>query len=184
VRGGGGDTRSQLTNISSHSHPPILFSPNVAQRHHRPIQTTPPQPHPLTPPPSLNPLIDLGQVEGGFVMGVGYWLTEQLLFAPDGALLSDGTWEYKIPSVLDIPARFNTSLARDRPNPQGFLSSKGTPPFFLVLCVSLTRAAVGEPPMCLAMGLHFAVKNAVLSARADAGVVGDFTLRPPPPPLC
>ena len=49
---------------------------------------------------SLNPAVDIGQVEGGLLMGLGYWLSEEILFdSKTGRLTTDGTWEYKPPSV-------------------------------------------------------------------------------------
>jgi hypothetical protein len=49
---------------------------------------------------SLNPAVDIGQVEGGLLMGLGYWLSEEILFdRKTGRLTTDGTWEYKPPSV-------------------------------------------------------------------------------------
>ena len=75
---------------------------------------------------SLNPLIDVGQVEGAFVMGVGYWLTEKLVFDQvSGKLLTHNTWEYKPPSSKDIPIDFHVELLKDAPNPIGVLGSKG-----------------------------------------------------------
>ncbi len=53
---------------------------------------------------SVNPEVDVGQVEGAFVMSLGMWLTEQLRYDPDtGRLLTRDTWEYKVPSSKDIP---------------------------------------------------------------------------------
>lgn len=58
---------------------------------------------------SLNPLLDVGQVEGAFVMGLGEFLTEQVVYSPTGELLSMGTFEYKPPTTLDIPQVMNVS---------------------------------------------------------------------------
>ena len=63
---------------------------------------------------SMNPAIDIGQVEGAFVQGLGYLMTEKLVFEPDGAdqgrLNSTNTWRYKIPAVTTIPLEMNTYL--------------------------------------------------------------------------
>ena len=52
---------------------------------------------------SLNPAIDIGQIEGGFVMGLGLCLTEEVLYDANGKLLTHNTWEYKPETALDIP---------------------------------------------------------------------------------
>ena len=63
---------------------------------------------------SMNPAIDIGQVEGAFVQGIGYLLTEKLVFEPDGEekgrLNTTNTWRYKIPAVTTIPLEMNTYL--------------------------------------------------------------------------
>ncbi|BCM87602.1 molybdopterin cofactor-binding domain-containing protein [Methylobacterium indicum] len=112
---------------------------------------------------SLNPAIDLGQVEGAFVMGLGYVLTEEVVHQPDGPdrgrLNTDNTWAYKVPAATTIPLAFNVDLfpRSDAPgvpeNPYDLLSSK----------------EVGEPPLVLAATAYFAVKHAVLAARRDRG---------------
>jgi xanthine dehydrogenase molybdopterin-binding subunit B len=56
---------------------------------------------------SLNPLLDVGQIEGAFVMGLGEFLTEQFVYDTAGNLLSMGTFEYKPPTTLDIPQTMN-----------------------------------------------------------------------------
>ncbi|MGH0160566.1 UNVERIFIED_CONTAM: hypothetical protein FKN15_054657 [Acipenser sinensis] len=80
---------------------------------------------------SLNPDIDISHVEGAFVMGLGYWLTEKLIYdSKTGALLSHGTKEYNPSCSKDIPVCFKTELLKDAPNPTGVLRSKanGKPP--------------------------------------------------------
>lgn len=75
---------------------------------------------------SLSPSIDIGQIEGAFIMGVGYWLTEKLVFnRQTGELLTNRTWNYKPPGVKDIPIDFRITLLQNSPNPAGFLRSKG-----------------------------------------------------------
>lgn len=74
---------------------------------------------------SLSPLIDVGQIEGGFVQGLGYWLTEKLVYdRQTGELKTFDTWEYHVPGAKDIPIDFRIKLFQKRPNPKGFLRSK------------------------------------------------------------
>ena len=74
---------------------------------------------------SLNPYIDIGQVEGAFIMGVGYYTLEEVTYdTSSGQLLTAGTWEYKPPTVGEIPIQFNVSLLKNNPNPVGVLGSK------------------------------------------------------------
>jgi xanthine dehydrogenase/oxidase len=94
---------------------------------------------------SLNPAVDLGQVEGGFVMGLGHFLTEEVTYDDTGILYNTSTWEYKPPSSMDIPLDMRISLLADAPNPEGFLSSKAT----------------GEPPLCMGSSALFAIQRAV-----------------------
>jgi xanthine dehydrogenase/oxidase len=122
---------------------------------------------------SLNPAIDIGQVEGAYVQGLGYVLTEDVVFQPDGpnrgALNADNTWRYKIPATTTIPLEFNVDLfpKKDAPlvpdNPFELLSSK----------------EVGEPPLVLAVTAYFALKHAVLAARQDRGHSEWFFLEAP-----
>ena len=65
----------------------------------------------------LNPDVDLGQVEGGFTMALGLFLTEELLWAADGTQRNIGSWEYKIPAAHDIPLALNVSFLPKAPNP-------------------------------------------------------------------
>ncbi|KAH8311386.1 hypothetical protein KR044_006006 [Drosophila immigrans] len=104
---------------------------------------------------SLSPSIDIGQVEGAFVMGLGYYLTEVLLYdRQTGQLLTNRTWNYHPPGAKDIPIDFRIELLQKNPNPVGFLRSKAT----------------GEPAFCLAVGVLFALQHAIQSARDDAGL--------------
>ncbi|XP_008556718.1 xanthine dehydrogenase [Microplitis demolitor] len=112
---------------------------------------------------SLNPAIDIGQVEGGFIQGLGLFTLEELIFSPTGTLYSRGPGAYKIPGFADIPQEFNVSLLRDAPNPRAVFSSK----------------AVGEPPLFLASSIFFAIKNAVQAARKDTNASNLFRLDSP-----
>ncbi|XP_055489384.1 uncharacterized protein LOC129695930 [Leucoraja erinacea] len=103
---------------------------------------------------SMNPDVDVGQVEGAFIMGMGYWLMEKMVYDPKtGAVLNAGTWEYKPPLSKCIPVSFNIELLKNAPNPMGVLRSK----------------ASGEPPQCMSCATLFAVKRAIEAAREDTG---------------
>lgn len=76
---------------------------------------------------SLSPNVDVGQIEGGFVMGMGYWLSEKLIYSRvTGELLTDRSWTYKPPGALDIPIDFRITFLRKSPIPNaGVLGAKG-----------------------------------------------------------
>uniref|UniRef100_A0A4W3HK49 Xanthine dehydrogenase n=1 Tax=Callorhinchus milii TaxID=7868 RepID=A0A4W3HK49_CALMI len=81
---------------------------------------------------SLNPALDIGQVEGAFVQGLGLFTIEELRYSPDGVLYTRGPGTYKIPGFGDIPAELNVSLLRDSVNSKAIYSSKVT-----TFCISL-----------------------------------------------
>ncbi|XP_058084453.1 indole-3-acetaldehyde oxidase-like isoform X2 [Magnolia sinica] len=73
---------------------------------------------------SLNPAVDLGQVEGAFVQGLGFFMLEQYETNSDGLVVSEGTWTYKIPTVDTIPKQFNVELLNSGHHKKRILSSK------------------------------------------------------------
>lgn len=73
---------------------------------------------------SLNPAIDIGQIEGAFMQGYGFFTMEEVLFSPNGEVLTKGPGMYKIPGFSDIPKEFNVSLLKGAPNPRAVYSSK------------------------------------------------------------
>ncbi|MGB8712580.1 MAG: molybdopterin cofactor-binding domain-containing protein, partial [Onishia taeanensis] len=102
---------------------------------------------------SLNPAIDIGQIEGGFIQGMGWLTSEELKWNDAGRLLSDGPATYKIPAFGDLPATFNVELLEGHPNSQA----------------SIYRSkAVGEPPFMLAISVWSALRDA-LSSLAPTG---------------
>ncbi|CAF4173914.1 unnamed protein product [Rotaria sordida] len=82
---------------------------------------------------SLNPYIDIGQIEGGFMQGIGLYTMEELIWGdeklnkwiPPGELFTCGVDTYKIPSFSDVPIDFRVSLLSDSLNPRAIYSSKG-----------------------------------------------------------
>ncbi|CAN6840522.1 unnamed protein product [Brassica oleracea] len=94
---------------------------------------------------SLNPAVDLGQIEGAFVQGLGFFMLEEYLMNSDGLIVTDSTWTYKIPTVDTIPRQFNVEILNSGHHKNRVLSSK----------------ASGEPPLLLAASVHCAVRAAV-----------------------
>ncbi|XP_032968997.1 aldehyde oxidase 2 isoform X3 [Rhinolophus ferrumequinum] len=73
---------------------------------------------------SLNPAIDIGQIEGSFIQGMGLYTTEELKYSPEGVLYSRGPDDYKIPTITDVPVEFNVSLLSSSHTPLTIYSSK------------------------------------------------------------
>ena len=73
---------------------------------------------------SLNPAIDIGQIEGAFVQGYGLYTLEEQRYTPNGFLLTRGPGFYKIPGFSDIPIELNVSLLKGAGNPKAVYSSK------------------------------------------------------------
>ncbi|KAG0547256.1 hypothetical protein BDA96_01G064100 [Sorghum bicolor] len=103
---------------------------------------------------SLNPAVDLGQVEGAFIQGVGFFTNEDYATNSDGLVIHDGTWTYKIPTVDTIPKQFNVELINSAHDQKRVLSSK----------------ASGEPPLLLASSVHCAMREAIRAARKEFSV--------------
>jgi xanthine dehydrogenase large subunit len=101
---------------------------------------------------SINPAIDLGQVEGGFIQGMGWLTTETLWWNRDGRLMTHAPSTYKIPAVSDTPAAFDVRLyANENAEPTVFRSK-----------------AVGEPPLLLAFSVFLALRDALAAAAPGA----------------
>ncbi|KAM1415457.1 hypothetical protein ACFX2I_007105 [Malus domestica] len=122
---------------------------------------------------SLNPAIDVGQIEGAFVQGLGWVALEELKWGDPahkwispGCLYTSGPGSYKIPSINDVPFKFSISLLKGHPNVKAIHSSK----------------AVGEPPFFLASAVFFAIKDAIIAARAEVGSNEWFPLDNPATP--
>ncbi|XP_031272240.1 abscisic-aldehyde oxidase-like isoform X2 [Pistacia vera] len=98
---------------------------------------------------SLNPAVDLGQIEGAFVQGIGFFMFEEYPTNSDGLVVSEGSWTYKIPTVDTIPKKFNVEILNSGHHRNRVLSSK----------------ASGEPPLLLAVSVHCATRAAIREAR-------------------
>lgn len=97
---------------------------------------------------SLNPAIDIGQIEGGFVQGAGWLTTEEICWDTQGQLQTHAPSTYKIPTCGDIPETFNVQLwAKGRNREKTIHRSK----------------AIGEPPLMLAISVHSAINQAIAS---------------------
>jgi xanthine dehydrogenase large subunit len=94
---------------------------------------------------SLNPAVDIGQIEGGFVQGMGWLTTEELVFDAEGRLLTHAPSTYKIPVASDVPMDFRVALYPGRNREDTIYRSK----------------AVGEPPLMLAISVFCALADAV-----------------------
>jgi xanthine dehydrogenase large subunit len=100
---------------------------------------------------SINPAIDIGQIEGGFVQGMGWLTTEQLVWNDKGYLATHAPSTYKIPATGDIPAHFKVALWPEPNREDNVFGSK----------------AVGEPPFMLAISVYEALRAAAAAADPD-----------------
>ena len=103
---------------------------------------------------SLNPAIDIGQIEGGFVQGMGWLTTEELVFDARGRLLTHAPSTYKIPCASDVPADFRVALFEGSNREDTVYRSK----------------AVGEPPLMLGIAVFAAVADAIHSLAPGTAV--------------
>ncbi len=101
---------------------------------------------------SINPAIDIGQIEGGFIQGMGWLTTEELVWDDKGQLTTKAPSTYKIPTGADLPPHFNVHLWPEPNDEDTIFRSK----------------AVGEPPFMLAISVWEALRNAVAAAREGA----------------
>jgi xanthine dehydrogenase molybdopterin-binding subunit B len=104
---------------------------------------------------SLNPGVDRGQIEGGFVQGMGWLTSEELKWDAKGRLLTHSASTYQIPAISDAPMEFNVTLLPDAANANAVHGSK----------------AVGEPPLMLAISVREAIRDAVAAFGAPGGQV-------------
>jgi xanthine dehydrogenase large subunit len=105
---------------------------------------------------SINPAIDLGQVEGAFIQGMGWLTVEELWWNKEGRLMTHAPSTYKIPAVNDCPTDFRTALFKNENAEDTIFRSK----------------AVGEPPLLLPFSVFFAIRDAIAA-------LADYRINPP-----
>ena len=105
---------------------------------------------------AINPAIELGQIEGGFVQGAGWLTMEEVNWKSNGQLTTHSPSTYKIPAVNDMPESFNVEIYKQGKNKESVVNKSKT---------------TGEPPLMNAMSVFFAIKDAIAS-------VGDYNITP------
>ena len=98
---------------------------------------------------AINPALELGQIEGGFIQGQGWLTIEEVNWKSNGQITTFSPSTYKIPSVSDIPRKFNVEIFKDGKNMEKVVNKAKT---------------TGEPPLMLAMSVFYAIKDAIASA--------------------
>jgi xanthine dehydrogenase/oxidase len=113
-----------------------------------------------------SPAVDIGQIEGAFVQGLGYMIYEDVLFDAKGKNMSNDLWTYKPPLLTCCPEQFNVTLLQDAPFPKGIQRSK----------------ASGEPPYLMSFAAYEAIKLAVRASRLERGLSAEFEMGTPATP--
>ena len=97
---------------------------------------------------AINPAIEIGQIEGGFVQGAGWLTMEEVNWKSNGQITTHSPSTYKIPAVSDMPEQFNVEIFKKGKNVENVINKSKT---------------TGEPPLMNAMSVFFAIKNAIAS---------------------
>jgi xanthine dehydrogenase large subunit len=100
---------------------------------------------------SISPIVDRGQIEGGFLQGVGWLTIEELLWDAKGRVATAGASTYKLPSWSEVPEVFNVATLDRATQPDVVMGSK----------------AVGEPPLMLAFSVREAIREAIAAFGHD-----------------
>ena len=111
---------------------------------------------------SINPALDIGQIEGAFVQGMGWLTTEELVYDDKGRLLTHAPSTYKIPVASDVPVDFRVALFDGANREATIYRSK----------------AVGEPPLMLGISVFAAIADAIHAARPGQAVALDAPATP------
>ena len=105
---------------------------------------------------AINPAIELGQIEGGFLQGAGWLTMEEVKWKTNGQIVTHSPSTYKIPAVNDMPKNFNVEIFKEGKNKENVVNKSKT---------------TGEPPLMNAMSVFFAIKDAISS-------VGNYDITP------
>ena len=111
---------------------------------------------------SMNLAVDIGQVEGGLVQGIGWMTMEEIVYNEKGKLLSNALSTYKIPDIYSVPKLIDIEFLNTQNNNLAILKSK----------------AVGEPPLMYGIGTFFAIRNAVLAFNPDSDITYNAPVTP------
>jgi xanthine dehydrogenase large subunit len=111
---------------------------------------------------SMNLAIDLGQIEGGLVQGIGWMTMEEVVYNEAGKLLSNALSTYKIPDIYSVPNQISVHFLETKNDNLAILKSK----------------AVGEPPLMYGIGAYFAIRNAVLSFNPTSSITYNAPITP------
>ena len=105
---------------------------------------------------AINPAIESGQIQGGFVQGAGWLTMEEVNWKSNGEITTHSPSTYKIPAVSDMPEKFYVEIFKKGKNNENVVNKSKT---------------TGEPPLMNAMSVFFAIKNAISS-------VGNYSINP------
>lgn len=111
---------------------------------------------------SMNPVIDLGQCEGGLVQGLGWMTMEEIVYDKDGKLKSNALSTYKVPDIYSVPKEISIHFLETEKQNLAIFRSK----------------AVGEPPLMYGIGAYFALRNAVKAFNPSAKIPYDAPMTP------
>lgn len=122
---------------------------------------------------SLNPAIDIGQIEGGYIQGVGFVTTEEPIFNEEGRLTTDNIWSYKPPCTKSIPLDFRVAMV-PRDTASCFKQEQAG-----LLAVKASKST-SEPTLSLGNSVYFAIKHAIMAARTEQTGVDEWIELPVP----
>jgi xanthine dehydrogenase large subunit len=111
---------------------------------------------------SMNKIIDMGQIEGGVVQGIGWMSMEEIIYNKEGRLLTNALSTYKVPDIYSVPKEISIHFLETEKDNLGIFRSK----------------AVGEPPLMYGIAAFFALRNAVMAFNPKARPAFDAPMTP------
>jgi xanthine dehydrogenase large subunit len=111
---------------------------------------------------SINPAIDIGQIEGGLVQGIGWMTMEEVIYDEEGRLRSNALSTYKVPDIYSVPKKVEIDFLQTEKDNLAVFRSK----------------AVGEPPLMYGIGTYFALRNAIKAFNPSAEIPMDAPMTP------